>query len=115
MQRYLLLLAFHSYVDKCFLGIEGKANVPGTSQVGNIYMADRFSPVTRCALHLVVIVLHLLEGPVELLWSDVADANALTNVGDERDALLTMTMLNGILAALPGQLGLKIRGVGRER
>ena len=80
-----------------------------------MYTVDSAKPNLRCALHLVVIVLHLLEGPVELLGGDVANANALTDVSDERDALFAVTMLDSILTTLPSQLGLKIRRVGGER
>ena len=55
---------------------------------------------------------HHIQGSDQLLFSDITHTYTLANLSDERYALLAMTMLNGVLAALPGQFQIKI---GRVR
>jgi len=57
-------------------------------------------------------LLHDFQGTAQLFWGDIADADAFADVGDEWDALFAMTMLHGILAALPRQLAVEVWGVG---
>jgi hypothetical protein len=46
---------------------------------------------------------HHIQGPDKLLFSDITHAYTLPDLGDERYALLAVSMLDGILAALPGE------------
>ncbi len=56
---------------------------------------------------------HHIQGPDKLFFRDIADAYTLPDLGDERYALLAVSMLDGILAALPGQFESEVRGVRR--
>ena len=55
---------------------------------------------------------HYLQRAIEFFWRNIAYADAFTNVSDQRNSLLSVTMLFSILAALPSQFGLQVWRIG---
>ena len=59
-------------------------------------------------------LLHQFKSAVKLFRRQVTDTDALTNVGNEGDAHFAVSVLNGVLTGLPGQLRLEVNRVGRK-
>ena len=57
---------------------------------------------------------HERKRPVQLLASQITNTNTFTNVGDKRNTHLAIPVFDGIVAGLPSQLRLEMRGMGRE-